>query len=191
MTSMRFGAVVMLAAAAFSPPLAAQQMDGPKGRWIAAAMATGTCAVWHYDPAKNEKLEWQGACVGGKAQGRGIVISTIAEDGRRFVTRSEGEMRAGIMSGRVVSASNEGSRLEVDYVGGAPNGRGVFTMGKTRYDGEFKNGAFHGKGVIVFDNGDRYEGDFVDTKFHGRGTYTAADGTRRSGNWVDGAFVGP
>ena len=38
------------------------------------------------------------------------------------------------------------------------------------YVGEYKNGNFHGKGVLTFDNGEKYEGQFVEGKREGMGT---------------------
>lgn len=43
-----------------------------------------------------------------------------------------------------------------------------------------------GKGVYIYGNGDRYEGEFKDGVFHGEGTYFFADGTVQSGKFEDG-----
>jgi hypothetical protein len=38
----------------------------------------------------------------------------------------------------------------------------------SRYEGDFINGDFCGKGILHFSNGGRYEGDFADGKFRGK-----------------------
>ena len=43
--------------------------------------------------------------------------------------------------------------------------------GIAEYEGGFKAGRKHGRGVKRWPNGDRYEGDFVDDRKEGRGTY--------------------
>ena len=58
------------------------------------------------------------------------------------------------------------------------------------YKGEYKNGLFHGKGEMVWSNGDRYEGEFKNGLRHGKGTYVLANGTRYAGEHTDGFWHG-
>ena len=58
-----------------------------------------------------------------------------------------------------------------DCVNGLAEGKGV-AGGTARYEGEFKAGMKHGKGVKTWPNGDRYEGEFVEDRREGRGVYT-------------------
>lgn len=65
--------------------------------------------------------------------------------------------------------------LQGTYAGGCVNGladgSGEAT-GTARYQGAFKAGKKHGKGVKTWpDTGDRYEGDFVEDRKQGAGTY--------------------
>ena len=52
------------------------------------------------------------------------------------------------------------------------------------YEGEFKDGKFHGTGTLKFKNGDYYEGEFKDGKRHGTGIfYDKKNDTVREGKW--------
>ena len=42
----------------------------------------------------------------------------------------------------------------------------------------------------TFADGDKYEGEFVDNKFEGRGVYTMANGTKLDGPWKNGELNG-
>ena len=55
-------------------------------------------------------------------------------------------------------------------VSGLAEGEGRAT-GSAEYEGGFKAGMKHGKGVKRWPNGDRYEGGFANDRKHGRGTY--------------------
>ncbi len=54
-----------------------------------------------------------------------------------------------------------------------------------RYEGEFKDGLFHGWGVYYYRNGDRYEGEFVNDMKSGRGTMTHRNGDKYVGEFKD------
>jgi len=58
------------------------------------------------------------------------------------------------------------------------------------YDGEFKSGLRHGKGVMTWPSGRRYEGDFVKGNRTGKGTLTYPDGRVYTGDFVDGEQTG-
>ena len=53
-----------------------------------------------------------------------------------------------------------------------------------QYEGSISSdGKFHGRGSIVYSNGERYAGEWQYGQRHGRGTYTYADGGTYSGDW--------
>ena len=56
----------------------------------------------------------------------------------------------------------------------------------TRYEGGFRDGKPHGKGVMSYPDGTRYEGGFQDGKPHGKGVMSYPDGTRYEGIFRDG-----
>jgi hypothetical protein len=72
-------------------------------------------------------------------------------------------------------------------VNGLAEGRGM-ASGLARYEGEFRAGRKHGKGVKAWPNGDRYAGDFADDRKHGAGIYVWGRG-RWSGESYEGDYV--
>ncbi|MEE6504631.1 hypothetical protein FKM82_005277, partial [Ascaphus truei] len=53
---------------------------------------------------------------------------------------------------------------------------GVYTLPtETRYEGDMKNGTFHGQGTLYFPNGSKYEASW-DSGISQEGKYTFADG---------------
>jgi hypothetical protein len=73
-------------------------------------------------------------------------------------------------------------------VNGLAEGRGV-ARGIAHYEGEFKAGRKHGKGVKSWPNGDRYEGEFIDDRKEGVGAYTWGRGPwageRYEGDYIE------
>ena len=58
--------------------------------------------------------------------------------------------------------------------------------GESTYDGEYRAGKIHGRGIYVWSSGERYEGEWRDGKRHGRGTYSWPSGSRYEGQWSKG-----
>jgi hypothetical protein len=54
------------------------------------------------------------------------------------------------------------------------------------YDGQWKNGLMHGKGVYRFQGGAIYDGEFVNNKQHGKGTMVCENGDTYVGDWKSG-----
>lgn len=52
-----------------------------------------------------------------------------------------------------------------------------------KYEGEFKNGLFHGWGIYTYRIGDRYEGEFRNDMKNGRGTYQYRNGDKYIGDF--------
>jgi hypothetical protein len=63
-------------------------------------------------------------------------------------------------------------------------------VGLARYEGEFRKGLKHGKGVKTWPWGDRYEGSFVDDRKEGQGVYIWGEGSRWAGERYEGEFLG-
>ena len=43
--------------------------------------------------------------------------------------------------------------------------------------------------IVVYANGDKYDGEFKNGNFNGRGVYTCANGDIYNGEWKDGNYV--
>ena len=50
----------------------------------------------------------------------------------------------------------------------------------SHYEGETKDGWFHGKGKFIYPNKVTYEGDFYKGEFHGKGVLTYPNGVKFS-----------
>jgi hypothetical protein len=81
--------------------------------------------------------------------------------------------------------------LQASYSGACVNGlaegKGA-AEGSARYEGEFKAGRKHGKGVKSWPNGDRYEGEFADDRKEGHGVYAWGRGPWQ-GERYEGGFA--
>jgi hypothetical protein len=145
------------------------------------------CSVGTFYPQAGLVPRWSGACVGGKADGPGIVEWQI---NGTFNGRNEGSFHAGLLDGRGLKLTAEGRRYEAEFRNGKMNGRCVMTTPDVRLDGQCANDLFNGPGTAVFSPDDRYEGDFKDSHITGHGIWYHANGARQEGQWLDAKLNG-
>ena len=55
-----------------------------------------------------------------------------------------------------------------------------YTVGGTSYEGEWKDGAYHGQGTLTFANGSKIVGQFKNGSLYGEGVTICADGHERT-----------
>jgi len=99
-----------------------------------------------------------------------------------------------IRPGISTTAQQSLSLPEGQYVGdvkdGVPHGRGKLTYHpgeeRKKYEGQWANGQFHGRGILRFSNGDQFEGPWENGLQHGEGLLTLADGTKYAGRFERG-----
>ena len=51
------------------------------------------------------------------------------------------------------------------------------------YEGEYKDGKYHGQGIFSYPDGSKYEGKWKHGIYHGKGKYTFSDGIKWKGEW--------
>jgi hypothetical protein len=57
------------------------------------------------------------------------------------------------------------------------------------YEGEFKNGLFHGMGTLTLTNGEKIVGCFQKGKVNGEATFHKKNGELELGKWKDNLFI--
>ena len=74
-------------------------------------------------------------------------------------------------------------------IGDCQNGYGTYATKEGKYEGEWKDGRVHGKGIFE-GNEYTYDGKYVNGKQHGQGKKTYINGTIEEGLFENGEFVG-
>ena len=83
-----------------------------------------------------------------------------------------------------------GDKYEGQFKDGKFHGQGTYTHadGK-KYQGGYRDDKPNGHGIVIFGIGpywgQKYVGEMMDGKLHGRGTYTFPDGERHVGHWKE------
>ncbi len=103
-------------------PLCTGETDTPC--WIEIANQPG-CYMWNLHPSPEETVTWSGACIDGKASGKGKEVWRFREDGEWKTTSGEGEQRDGKRQGHWVWHLSSGNTWEGPYVDGELHGRWV------------------------------------------------------------------
>jgi len=124
------------------------------------------CKVANPAPKPQESVVWNGQCVDGYADGKGVL--------------------------QWYNDSQPNARYEGTLRRGQPSGRGKLTMPNgASYDGEWLAGKQEGKGLQSMPDGSRYEGEWKNGQPDGRGTFRDSAGALLEGEWSEGAYVGP
>lgn len=100
---------------------------------------------------------------------------------------------------KVSISKNDGKKImmpdsgvyEGEYKDGLFHGKGtlVWRNGSV-YKGDFKNGLFHGNARLIYANGNVYEGGFADGMEEGAGHYVMVNGNEYTGDFSGGVFQG-
>jgi len=124
------------------------------------------CKVANPSPKPEESVRWNGPCVDGYADGKGLLqwyIKTVPS------TRYEGALKRGQLTGQGKLTMPDGAS----------------------YDGQWLAGKQQGKGVQSMPDGSRYEGEWKNGQPDGRGVFRNTAGETLDGEWSEGAYVGP
>ena len=80
---------------------------------------------------------------------------------------------------------------EGQFKSGKLHGKGIYRISNgNSYEGKFRNNMMHGKGIYIWSDGKRYEGDYVNGKRIGKGMLIWPDGDMYKGEWLNGRFTG-
>lgn len=86
---------------------------------------------------------------------------------------------------------NDGSKYLGELKNGAMHGKGtLYRSDGGVITGEFKNGGADGIATWTFPNGDVYEGQFINDYINGKGTLTKANGDKYVGEFNNGELKG-
>jgi uncharacterized protein len=109
-------------------------------------------------------LNWDGACVNGKANGFGKL--TKYKNGE-YESTYEGDYKNGIREGKGKFTHADGSTKTGTFVKGQLVGEGMMIAEDgAKYVGSFINYRQHGLGTFNFPNGDQFVGFFVSDEFY-------------------------
>ena len=126
-------------------PLCTGQTDTPC--WMEVADKPG-CYVWTRFPSPEKTVTWSGACVAGKASGKGEVVWRYRRDEQPVTARGEGELREGKLHGHWVEHYSSGAVGEGPYLDGKPHGHWVWHQSDgDAWEGPYVNGELHGRWV--------------------------------------------
>ena len=82
-------------------------------------------------------------------------------------------------------------KYEGDFKDDIFEGKGIIQwVSGSRHVGDFKNGKFEGKGITTYINGNKYDGDYKNNKREGKGIFTYSSGDKYEGDWKDGKKEG-
>lgn len=89
--------------------------------WIVDARSG--CRVWNPIPAVDDRITWDGPCVGGYAQGHGTLRWY---SGDKHYETDVGEFKTGKLNGHAVLEFTNHSRFEGEFKDQRPNGQGTW-----------------------------------------------------------------
>ena len=94
--------------------------------------------------------------------------------------------------GKIIKIEENGDKTiyEGDIKNKKKEGQGIEKNINYTYIGSFSDDLKHGKGKIIFNEGDTYEGDFLNGKLTGKGFYQWANKCSYNGEFLDGMMHG-
>ena len=103
----------------------------------------------------------------------------------------EGEWAADLYNGKGKLTRLTNEQYIGDFRNGKFHGRGVLSWPNgAKYEGDFVEGVRQGEGRFVFNYGDEFIGQFANNKFNGHGRYIWKNGDMYEGEFVDGVMTG-
>ena len=137
---------------------------------------------------KNGK-KFEGKFEDGKLNGYGRLIDLFGK------VCYEGTFKDNILldgKGKIINIEEDGDKTiyEGDIKNMKKEGRGIEKNKSYTYLGCFCNDLRHGKGKLIYNEGDSYEGDFLNGQLTGHGIYKWVDKNTYEGDFLDGNMHG-
>ena len=95
-----------------------------------------------------------------------------------------------IKSGEGIYTYINGNRYEGEFKNNMFNGRGKLFLPTLYIEGNFHNNIIVGNCKIIFDNNDVYEGEYINDKITGKGSMIYSNGNQYTGEFIDDEFNG-
>jgi hypothetical protein len=116
-------------------------------------------------------------------------------DGKGKIIKIEDNGDKIIYEGDIKNMKKEGKGIEKNkdytYLGSFSDdlrhgkGKIIFNDGEEYYEGDFTNGKMTGYGFYKWSNNNTYKGQFLDGKLHGKGIFKWSDGNEYEGDYVN------
>ena len=89
----------------------------------------------------------------------------------------------GQKTSKIISSNDNYFNNDINNLEQYADGKGICEWNDNVYNGCFKNNAFNGKGVCIYNDESYYDGFFKDNMKHGKGILYYNDGTKYIGNF--------
>jgi hypothetical protein len=148
------------------------------------------CKIYNF-PDPTAKVKWQGACVDGKINGAGRLMSNNIEKKvicQHIVTGA----KAGLVYGLVRSTCSNGIGFDNNFVDGILDGKGSITKADgEKIETEYDNGELIRQGSQTFaaSSKTKNQGVFQNGQRNGQSVQTLPNGEKRVGEFKDGDII--
>ena len=177
-----------------------------KGYWNTNKKYHGHGVKYEFNEKKTKNKRTEGIFYNGLLLGQGLIIFSNGEilrgnfirgkmNGNGEHIRKDGSVYKGVFKndkydGLGKEFYEDGTKFEGFFSEGQKKyGIHQWTNG-SKYQGQFLNGLFHGKGVYNWSNKKMYDGNWVNGKMNGKGKFIYQDGSIYEGEFVDGKKSG-
>ena len=177
-----------------------------KGSWNLYKKYHGHGVKFEFDEKKTKNKRIEGIFMNGFLFGQGLIIFSngeilkgnfiknylngAGEHIRKDKSRYIGEFRNGKYSGIGQEIFPDESKFEGFFTEGEKKYGKYEWKNGSKYEGEFKNNIFHGKGKYNWSNKKEYDGNWKDGKMNGKGKFIYPDGSYYEGEFLEGKKCG-
>ncbi|MFH1728051.1 MAG: hypothetical protein ABIA04_06505 [Pseudomonadota bacterium] len=109
----------------------------------------------------------------------------IYEEPGKNITFSGQLDSSGLQQGHGTMKINGFDYYEGEFRDGKQHGKGVLKVKEFTYSGDFANGTYHGQGTLTYGDGRQYQGEFRDGRANGFGSATLVEGRKYKGQFKD------